>query len=56
MKAGTNIPPSAATTGNEAFLMDDNSPSIISRLISSPTNKKNMAIKASLIHADTEKA
>ena len=49
MAAGTNMPPNAANTGIAAFLMEESSPSINSRLISKPTTKKKMAIKPSLI-------
>ena len=49
-KAGNSIPPTAAKTGMAAFLNVDSSPSISSRLISKPTNKKKMVINPSLIH------
>jgi len=48
-KAGTNIPPSAATTGSMEFLKEDNSPSNNSLFISMPAKKKNIAIKKSLM-------
>src|SRR5690349_6590982 len=47
--AGTAMPPSAATIGSVAFFTDESSPARISRLISSPTTKKNNAITPSLI-------
>ena len=46
---GNTIPPTAAITGKRAFFIDDNSPTRTSRFISKPTEKKNMAIKASLM-------
>ena len=45
---GTTIPPKAAMIGSKAFLGEDSSPTSSSCLISSPTRKKKMAIKASL--------
>lgn len=53
--AGTIIPPSAAATGKEAFLIEFNSPIVSSFLISKPTRKKKTAIKPSLIQWDTER-
>ena len=47
--AGMTKPPNAAITGNAACLALDSGPSIASRLISSPTSRKNTAIKPSLI-------
>ena len=52
--AGTIIPPNAANIGIAAFCGLDNSPSIISRFISSPTSRKKIAISPSLIQRDTE--
>ena len=46
---GLIIPPQAATIGNKACRKLDNSPTNVSRLISSPTLKKKIVIKASLI-------
>ena len=43
----TSIPPMAANTGRAACFIEDSSPTIISRLISRPTTKKNMAISPS---------
>ena len=43
--------PTAPTTGSTTFAGEDNSPVSTSRLISSPTEKKNTAIKPSLIHS-----
>src|ERR1043165_2238767 len=40
MIAGKAIPPMAAKTGRRDFFRDDNSPSIISLLISIPARKK----------------
>lgn len=53
MSAGKNIPPKAASTGNDAFLKVESSPVIISRFISKPTNRKKTAIKPSLIQVAT---
>lgn len=46
---GTIIPPTAAMIGKRACRKLDNSPTSISRLISSPTLKKKIAISASLM-------
>ena len=51
IKIGIIIPPQAAITGSKALRGVESSPTKISRLISKPTEKKNMAIKASLINA-----
>ena len=48
--AGIAMPPSAATTGSMAWRRSASSPSMVSRLISSPTNRKNTAIHRSLTH------
>ena len=48
IRAGKIIPPAAANIGKDACLKEDSSPTIISRLISRPTTKKNIAIRASL--------
>ena len=48
--AGKIIPPSAANIGSIAFFMVDSSPTRSSLLISSPTEKKNTAIRTSSIH------
>ncbi|GAA0092039.1 hypothetical protein ANS017_25030 [Paraclostridium bifermentans] len=47
--AGINTPPIAPIIGKEAFLKLDKCPFNISFFISSPTNKKNIAIKKSFI-------
>ena len=49
MIAGTAIPPIAAMIGRADFLTDESCPAIISLFISSPTVRKNMAMRASLI-------
>jgi hypothetical protein len=46
--AGRIAPPSAAKTGSAAALRSRNSPVTNSRLISSPTTKKKMAMRPSL--------
>jgi len=46
------MPPQAAITGSSAFLKELNSPTKISSLISNPTTKKKMAIKASFTKAN----
>ena len=43
------MPPSAAKIGSAACRTEASSPTRISRLISSPTTKKNTAIRPSLI-------
>ena len=48
---GTIIPPIAPIRGNNAFLGEDSSPTKISRFISKPTDKKNIAMKKSLMRA-----
>ena len=53
IKAGTNIPPTAAIIGRIACFTDDNSPCMNSLLISKVTKKKKMAIKPSLIQCNT---
>ena len=50
MSAGTTMPPIAAAIGSDARLTDASSPASTSRLISSPTTKKNTAIHRSLTH------
>jgi hypothetical protein len=45
------MPPIAATVGSAAWPKLDSSPCSNSRLISSPTRKKNTAIRPSLIHS-----
>jgi hypothetical protein len=47
---GIIIPPMAATTGSIAFLKLESSPTSISLFISSPIEKKNTAISASLMN------
>src|ERR1700730_13958649 len=49
--AGPAIPPKAPTTGSAAFEAFDSSPSMISRLTSSPTSMKKTAISPSLTHS-----
>ena len=49
-EAGTIMPPMAAAMGMAAWRVDANSPASTSRLISSPTRRKKMAIRPSLIH------
>jgi hypothetical protein len=51
MATGIIMPPQAPMMGSSAWRKDRNSPTIISRLISSPTVKKKMAISASLMNA-----
>jgi len=48
-RAGTTMPPTAAMEGRAAARRSDSSPTRISRLISSPTTKKNKAMRPSLI-------
>ena len=50
MRAGATTPPKAAMTGSMAFLVDESSPSAISRLISRPTVKKKNTIRISLMN------
>src|SRR3712207_1149315 len=49
MMAGATAPPTAAATGSAAPRTDDSSPTRTSRLISSPTTKKKIAMSPSLI-------
>ena len=49
MSTGTIIPPQAAMMGSRALSIEESSPTLISRLISNPTERKKMAIKKSLI-------
>ena len=46
---GTSIPPQAPMIGNIAFWRVESSPTRISLFISSPTDRKNIAIRKSLI-------
>ena len=48
MRAGATRPPSAAATGRSALRKVESCPTESSRLISSPTTKKKIAIKPSL--------
>ena len=48
---GTSIPPQAPIKGNSALRGEASSPTRISRLIYSPTDKKKMAMKKSLIRS-----
>lgn len=45
--AGTMTPPKDAITGKDAFFKEDKEPYITSSFISSPANKKNIAIRKS---------
>ena len=47
------MPPAAASAGKVAWATVDSSPRTSSRLISSPTRKKNTAIRPSLIHSSS---
>jgi hypothetical protein len=47
--AGSSMPPIAAASGSAAWRGDESSPICSSRLISSPTSRKNTAIRPSLI-------
>ncbi len=49
IKAGTTIPPIAATIGNDAFEIEESSPISISLFISRPTIRKKSAINPSFI-------
>jgi hypothetical protein len=49
-EAGTTTPPIAATIGSAACRIEESSPARNSRLISSPTSRKNSDINPSLIH------
>ena len=53
MAAGRMAPPAAATMGSVAFLTVLSSPTSSSRLISTPTTRKKMAIRPSLIHSSS---
>ena len=53
MRAGKITPPKAAMMGSRAFFMEESSPWATSRLISSPTVKKNITIRMSLINFST---
>ena len=46
---GMSIPPHAPIIGSMAFFIDDSSPTRISLLISRPTERKNIAIRKSLM-------
>ena len=49
IRAGTTIPPIAASIGSMATLIFESSPTNISRFISKPIIKKKIAIRPSLI-------
>ena len=49
ISTGMSIPPHAPMMGRMAFLMEESSPTRISRLISKPTERKKMAIRKSLM-------
>ena len=51
--AGASMPPRAATTGRMACWRVESRPQTISRLISSPTEKKKTTIRPSLINFST---
>ena len=53
MTAGNTAPPSAAAMGNVARRTLSSSPTSSSRLISTPTTRKKMAIRPSLIHSSS---
>ena len=53
MMAGASMPPAAASTGRIARRTDDSCPQTISRLISSPTAKKKITIRPSLMNFST---
>src|ERR671912_30647 len=48
MAAGTAMPPTAATAGRAALRQVESSPATSSRLISSPTTRKNRVMRPSL--------
>ena len=48
-RTGMIMPPQAATTGSKAFRGEESSPTSSSRLISNPTEKKKIAMRASLM-------
>src|SRR3954447_14770101 len=50
------MPPMAAPTGRMAFFTVESCPTMVSRLISRPTMKKNRAIRPSLIQWPPESA
>jgi len=50
MRAGKIIPPSAAIAGSATCVLEESSPSNTSRLTSSPTKKKKIAMSPSLTH------
>ena len=52
-RTGTIIPPQAPMIGRRAFLSEESSPTRISRLISRPTERKNIAIRKSLMTSIT---
>lgn len=52
IKAGTAMPPIAANPGSATWEKLDSWPTRISLFTSSPINKKNMAIRPSLIHSN----
>ena len=53
MIAGTSMPPAAASTGRIACRIEESCPQTISRLISSPTEKKKKTIRPSLMNFST---
>ena len=54
MSTGTIMPPTAAIAGRMALRKEESSPMATSRFNSSPTRKKKMAIRASLIHSSSD--
>ena len=48
---GTSIPPHAPIIGRSAFSLVESSPTLISLLISRPTERKNIAMRKSLMTA-----
>ena len=52
INTGIAIPPQAPMMGSRAFFIVESSPTRISRLISRPTEKKNSAIKKSLMNSN----
>ena len=55
MAAGTSMPPTAAMTGSATARGSRSSPWTSSRLISTPTSRKNTVIRASLTQACSDR-
>ena len=49
-----SIPPQAPMIGRRAFSFDESSPTMISRFISSPTERKKIAMRKSLMTAPSD--